>query len=240
MSVHQLLSFEAPPLQGWPRLQAWLVDRIKRAALRQLHASRGGELLLLRMYLIGEEATEKTLQHELMPTPPQWLERQVQQHLREEQGHSEAFAAAMRERGVEPQAPLLPDRLSQAKIRRWQQIAQAHGPQFQQGLLVSAYAIGLCAEQMAERVLARHCAVIAADHPLRPLLAGVLNDERKHVRLCQRTLNRIVRPEEQAQLQRLLAEARAVDRAWGVSGALAMYLAGCVLRLRGWLGERRA
>lgn len=238
MSVHQILIFEAPPRHGWPRLQAWLVDRIKRAALRQLHATRAGELLLLRIYLIGEEATEKTLQHELMPTPPEWLERQVQQHLREEQGHSEAFAAAMRARGVEPPAQLLPDRLSQAKIQRWQRIAQAYAPHFSQGLLVSAYAIGLCAEQMAERVLARHCAVLASEHSLYPLLAGVLNDERKHVRLCQRTLNRIVRPEEQAQLQRMLAEARDVDRAWGVSGALAMYLAGVGLRLRALLGWR--
>ncbi len=232
MSVHQILSFEAPPQHGWPRLQSWLVDRVKRAALRQLHASRAGELLLLRIYLIGEEATEKTLQHELMPTPPEWLERQVQQHLQEEQGHSEAFAAAMRARGVEPQTPLLPDRLSQAKIRRWHDIAQAYAPQFGQGLLVSAYVIGLCAEQMAERVLARHCKVLAVEHPLYPLLTRVLSDERKHVRLCQRTLNRIVRPEEQPQLQRMLAEARAVDRAWGVSGALAMYLAGIGLRLR--------
>jgi hypothetical protein len=33
-------------------------------------------------------------------------------------------------------------------------------------------------------------------------------------------------------LQRMLAEARAVDRAFGVSGALGMYLAGVGLRLR--------
>lgn len=239
MSVHQIHMFETPRQYGWPRLQSWLVDRIKRAALRQLHASRAGELLLLRIYLIGEEATEKTLQHELMPTPPEWLERQVKQHLREEQGHCDAFAGAMRARGVEPQQPLLPDRISQAKIRRWHTIAQAYAGQFEQGLLVSAYAIGLCAEQMAERVLTRHCAVLAAEHPLYPLLVSVLGDERKHVRLCQRTLNRIVRPEEQSQLQRMLAEVRAVDRAWGVSGALVMYLAGIALRVRASLRRHR-
>ena len=232
MTVVHLAAFAAPRLCGWPRLQAWLVDRIKRAALRQLHASRAGELLLLRVYLIGEEATEKTLQHELMPTAPAWLQRQVDQHLREEQEHSELFAAAMRERGMQPPAELRPDWLSRAKIGRWQRIARRHAPHFQQGVLVPAYAIGLCAEQMAERVLNRHCAVLPADHPLQPLLARVLHDEGKHVRLCMRTLSLSVSEAEMPHLQRLLAEARAVDRSFGVSGAVGMYLAGAWLRLR--------
>jgi len=232
MTVAHMASLAAPQLRGWPSLQAWLVDRIKRAALRQLHASRAGELLLLRVYLIGEEATEKTLQQELMPSAPAWLERQVAQHLREEQAHSELFIAALRERGARPPAALRPDWLSRAKIRAWQRIARRHAPHFQQGVLVSAYAIGLCAEQMAERVLSRHCAVLAPEHPLQPLLTRVLQDERKHVRLCTRTLERSVSPAEMPQLQRLLAEARSVDRAFGVSSALGMYLAGVGLRLR--------
>ena len=232
MTVVHLAAFAAPRLGGWPRLQAWLVDRVKREALRQLHASRAGELLLLRVYLIGEEATEKTLQHELMPTAPAWLQRQVDQHLREEQEHSELFAAAMRERGMQPPAELRPDWLSRAKIGRWQRIARRHAPHFQQGVLVPAYAIGLCAEQMAERVLSRHCSVLPADHPLQPLLARVLHDEGKHVRLCMRTLSLSVSEAEMPHLQRLLAEARAVDRSFGVSGAVGMYLAGVWLRLR--------
>lgn len=232
MTVVHLAAFAAPRLRGWPRLQAWLVDRVKREALRQLHASRAGELLLLRVYLIGEEATEKTLQHELMPTAPAWLQRQVDQHLREEQEHSELFAAAMRERGMQPPAELRPDWLSRAKIGRWQRIARRHAPHFQQGVLVPAYAIGLCAEQMAERVLSRHRAVLPADHPLQPLLARVLHDEGKHVRLCMRTLSLSVSEAEMPHLQHLLAEARAVDRSFGVSGAVGMYLAGVWLRLR--------
>ena len=232
MTVVHLAAFAAPRLRGWPRLQAWLVDCVKRAALRQLHASRAGELLLLRVYLIGEEATEKTLQHELMPAAPAWLQRQVDQHLREEQEHSELFAAAMRERGMQPPAELRPDWLSRAKIGRWQRIARRHAPHFQQGVLVPAYAIGLCAEQMAERVLTRHRAVLPADHPLQPLLARVLHDEGKHVRLCMRTLSLSVSDAEMPHLQRLLAEARAVDRSFGVSGAVGMYLAGVWLRLR--------
>ena len=146
--------------------------------------------------------------------------------------HSELFAAAMRERGMQPPAELRPDWLSRAKIGRWQRIARRHAPHFQQGVLVPAYAIGLCAEQMAERVLRRHCAVLPADPPLQPLLARVLHDEGKHVRLCMRTLSLSVSEAEMPHLQRLLAEARAVDRSFGVSGAVGMYLAGVWLRLR--------
>ena len=122
--------------------------------------------------------------------------------------------------------------LSRTKIGRWQRIARRHAPHFQQGVLVPAYAIGLCAEQMAERVLSRHRAVLPADHPLQPLLARVLHDEGKHVRLCMRTLSLSVSEAEMPHLQRLLAEARAVDRSFGVSGAVGMYLAGVWLRLR--------
>ena len=47
-----------------------------------------------------------------------------------------------------------------------------------------------------------------------------------------RTLSLSVSEAEMPHLQRLLAEARAVDRSFGVSGAVGMYLAGVWLRLR--------
>lgn len=64
------------------------------------------------------------------------------------------------------------------------------------------------------------------------LVDRVLHDEGKHVRLCMRTLSLSVSEAEMPHLQRLLAEARAVDRSFGVSGAVGMYLAGVWLRLR--------
>ena len=60
----------------------------------------------------------------------------------------------------------------------------------------------------------------------------MLHDEDKHVRLCRATLQRAVRPAEQAALAALLAEVRAIDRGWGVRGALWMYVAGLAYRLR--------
>jgi hypothetical protein len=84
-------------------------------------------------------------------------------------------------------------------------------------------------------VLRRHQAVLseqAHDHPLRPLIDRVLVDEERHVRLCAHTLARLVAPHEQPALARLLTEVRAVDRAWGLTSALGLWLAGVALRLR--------
>lgn len=69
-----------PPLRGSPAMQARWVDTIKRAALRQLHASVAGERLPLRIYLTGEEAGEIALQSDLLGQPPAWLARQMEQH----------------------------------------------------------------------------------------------------------------------------------------------------------------
>jgi len=249
--------------RGWARVQAVLVDRIKRAALRRLHASTAGEILLLRMYLIGEESTEQALQDDWMPTDaPQWLSRQSAQHLAEERLHVLAFADAIAQRGgttrntargaaspdvvgavnevtgangtAAAATQSEPDWLSRRKIARWKRLGQRHAPHFSHGVLVPAYAIGLCAEQMGVRVLRRHCDTIGAEHPLHPLLAGVLDDESRHVRLCMHTLKRIVTQEELPRLEALLQEIRRIERGFGISGSIGMYLAGwaCVWKSR--------
>ncbi|ALM86109.1 hypothetical protein [Bordetella sp. N] len=247
----------APVPKGWARVQAALVDRIKRAALRRLHASNAGEILLLRMYLIGEESTEQALQDDFVPgDAPGWLARQAAQHLAEEREHVQAFAAAIAQRSVAvgdgqrgagdaaadaadanaagQSAPGAsePDWLSRRKIARWKRLAQRHAPHFSQGVLVPAYAIGLCAEQMGVRVLRRHCDTIGTTHPLHPLLAGVLEDESRHVRLCMHTLKRTVTADELPRLEALLREIRGIERGFGISGSIGMYIAGWMCALR--------
>ncbi|NBF04102.1 hypothetical protein GV819_17590 [Pseudomonas sp. Fl5BN2] len=217
-----------PKAQGLGAVQARLVDRIKRAALQRLHRSPRGERLLLRMYLAGEDATERALLEQLLPQSPSWLERQVEQHLADERRHVAMFAEALQLLGDDGAIRLQPDWLSRRKILRWQRLARRYAAHFEHGLLVPAYATGLCAEQMAERVLSRHCAVIGAGHGLYPLLSRVLNDEKAHVRLCENTLRRIVAPHETVHLAPLLKDIRRVDASFGVTGALAMYLAGWV------------
>lgn len=219
----------APRPEGLRALQANLVDRIKRAAVARLHRSPRGERMLLRMYLIGEDATERALLDELMPQSPPWLDRVVTQHLADEQRHVKLFTEALQATGGKVTTELKPDWLSRQKINHWQRLAHQYAPHFQHGLLVPAYATGLCAEQMAERVLGRHCAVIGADHAMYPLLSGVLADEKAHVRLCKTTLRRIVAPEEVPQLVRLIKEIRRVESSFGISGALVMYVASWIL-----------
>ena len=249
-ALPQPAGLAAPLLRGWPALQARLVNRIKSAALRHLHASAAGERLLLRLYLLGEECTEIALPSELLGEPPAWLARQMAHHLADERHHAALFAAALAAHGEPAPERLAPagapasapasapagapaqlDSLSRRKIAQWRALAQRNGTRFSAGLLVPAFAICLCTEQMASRVLQRHCKVIGTTHPLYPLLSGVLRDEDRHVRLCTQTLARLVTPAEQASLALLLEEIRAIDRAWGISGALALYGAGIASRL---------
>ncbi|SEQ68168.1 hypothetical protein SAMN03080615_02352 [Amphritea atlantica] len=227
---------DPPVLYGWLRLQAQWVNAIKRAALRQLHASHAGERLLLRIYLIGEDATEIALQQELLSEPPDWIVRQMEQHLNEERQHVRAFAAALEERGetTVAQSTAQPDWLSRRKIAQWHAIAHRYESSFKSRLLVPAFAIGLCAEQMATRVLERHIRLlqqISPSHPLLPLLVRVLSDEGRHVQMCSGALIRLVEPHEQGTLQKMLAEIRAVDRSWSVTGALGLLSVGLLLRL---------
>ncbi|WP_231655242.1 hypothetical protein [Pseudomonas californiensis] len=218
-----------PQVRGLRSLQVRAVDRIKRSALQKLHRSRRGERLLLRMYLAGEDATERTLLEDLLPQSPAWLERQVERHLADERRHVALFAQALYALGDKEAPRLEPDWLSKRKIMRWQRLAHKYAPRFEHGLLVPAYATGLCAEQMAERVLRRHCSVIGAQHTMYPLLSQVLGDEKAHIRLCENTLQRIVAPHEAPQLALLLKDIRAIDASFGVTGALAMYVAGLML-----------
>ena len=232
-SVQQVSAMDATARKGWPILQQKWVDRIKRAALRHLHASAAGEALVLRIYLCGEEATELTIPPGLDTAAaacPDWLRRQIEHHLEEEKGHARAFAAALAERGASA-AGLRPDLISRWKIARWHAISHRYHGQFGAGPLVAAYAVGLCAEQMACRVLQRHCEVLDTRNPLYPLLTRVLGDEQRHVRLCRATLMRLTAPDEGATLARLMAELRRVEWSFAVTAALGMYVAALGIRL---------
>ena len=232
MEAAPLACLDEPAARGLARLRAWLVDRLKRRALKHLHRTRSGELLVLRMCLIAERATEATLHEDLAPQAPDWLQKQIAWHLAEEQTHVRLFADEITKRGAPVDLSAKPDWISARKIARWRALALRYAPRFQAGVLVPTYAVGMCAEQMATRVVKRHVETIGDAHPLAPVLHQVLHDEDKHVRLCRATLQRAVRPAEQAALAALLAEVRAIDRGWGVRGALWMYAAGLAYRLR--------
>ncbi len=223
-------AFTRSEARGFTALQARLVDRIKRAAIRHLHASASGERLLLRMYLDAEEASLGILREQLRQKPPGWLARQIRQHLAEEQIHTTLFGAALDAKGGRSRSALTPPGLSRRKLARWHQLANQHAHCFAHGALVPAYATTMCAEQMAARILHRHCETIGSAHALHALFATILADENRHVRLCAHTLQRLVAPHEMASLATLLAEVRKIEAAFGISGALALYVAGLIGR----------
>ena len=217
-------------------LQARLVDRIKRAATRQLHASPGGERLMLRIYHAGEEASQQLFHKEIITGAPPWLQRQLRQHQAEEEGHTKLFADALAAHGAARGTGLSPTGLSQRKIARWTRLRDKHAAHFGNGSVVTLYAILMCAEQMAMRIMDRHCDTIGAGHPLFPLFSRVLADEVRHVRLCAHTLQRLVAEHEAAPLVALLADIRSIETRFGVTGALGMYAAGLAYRALAALG----
>jgi len=228
-----------PAMRGWPALQAWLVDRIKRRALRHLHASALGERLLLSMYLDAEEASLDILRSQLhLNGEDGQMTRQITQHLEEEGIHTALYAAALDARGSRLSSHRIPAGLSRRKLNRWGRVARKHAPSFAHGSLVLSYATVLCAEQMAVRILQRHCETIGAGHALYPVFSHVLADERRHVRLCAHTLHRLVAPAEMPCLARVLAEVRKIETGFGISGAIALYAAGLALRIVPGSGPR--
>jgi hypothetical protein len=196
-----------------------------------LHATPAGEILVLRAYLAGEVATELELHADFAAHAPAWLQRQIAHHLMEEHQHAAAFAAALGDRGACAQAQP-PDFITRWKIRQLRRLAQRYGARFSNATVAAVFVISLCAEQMACRVLERHCSLLGPGHPMYPLLAGVLADEQRHVRLCSQTLLRLIPPHERGLMSAMLSQARKLDRAFGITGALAMYCASRWLRLR--------
>jgi len=223
---------DEPVRCGFASVQAYFVDRIKRVAIRLLHRSVRGECWMLRMCFIAEVTTECTLHEDWTGQTPDWLVPLIAQHLEDEQHHAAAFAKALQARGASAPETSAPDWLSRRKIFQWRNLAHRYAPCFAHDLLVPTYAIGMCAEQMAMRVLARHCEVIGDGHAMYSLFSRVLTDEARHVQLCRNVLLRLVAPAEARQLAALLREIRAIDAGFGVTGALIMYAVGWFYWLR--------
>ncbi len=233
----QASSLAPPLLRGWPGAagRAGAPREARRAAPAACQPR--GRALLLRLYLVGEESSEQALQRELRAAAPDWLERQLDQHLADEQLHARLFAEAIAERGGRARAGAIdgeqprPDWFSRRKLARWQALIRRHAPHFAHGGLVPAYAIGLAAEQMASRILERHCAPIGPAHALHPLLARVWADEQRHDAAVQPHAAALRGAARAARLAQLMDEVRAIERGFGITGALGMWCAGAALRL---------
>ena len=211
------------------QLQARLVDTIKRAAITRLQRQRRGEALLLTVYLWGEEATEmKLLESALSNTSEPWLRAHVERHLADEARHAQLLRERLRALNAEPKKAARVDPLSARKLARLERLVRDRAVQFKAGLSITIFVAAEQMEAMAVRVLTRHleCLDRPEDEPTHLLLGEILNDEARHHRGCAAVLDRLVLPNEREALQKLRAEVLHIERAWGMTGAVAMWLAG--------------
>ena len=103
--------------------------------------------------------------------PPDWLAPRIEQHLADERRHAAAFADAARARRRAVGCTARFRLVEPAQDHAMAPACAAPCAAFRKACSCRPGATGLCAEQMAMRVLARHCATIGDAHPLYPLLA---------------------------------------------------------------------
>ncbi len=234
---------------GVAELQATLVDDIKRRALRALHRTARGEALVLRTYLWAEELAEGEVLDETAAGAPPWLARQLERHAADEKRHAVLLRQRLDQLGQTgaPMGPALPgaDALCRSKLDRLRALAAAYAPRFRSPV-VPLLAVACGMEKLGVRVLTRHLAVLAEveepgrPHPTATLLRRIVVEERGHVAGCERALAKLVEPDELPLLAELRGKIEAVDRAWGVTGALTFLALGGWFRLRGAFDLRPA
>ncbi len=233
----------------WRRFQGAAVHRVKRAAVAQLHHSVEGEALLLRVYLAGEEYAENdALLGRLRALGPSWLSEGMERHLADERRHAALLRARLVELGVDPEMRLPGgmDDLEARKLRRLRALVTDRARDFEAGERVPLLAVAARMEAMSVRIFLRHLTVLEAWerasgtlHPTAGLLRGVVQDELRHVRGCERALERLVKPREREALGKLNSDIEAIERSGATTGAVALWAVGVALRLR-QVGARRS
>jgi hypothetical protein len=216
----------------------WLLEKTKRPALRALHRTRDGEALLVRLYLEAERHAEQAAPWEpMLAGAPRWLAAWLDLHRADERRHAALFAGRLHaltgESGDGARGGF--DAVSRRKLAALHQLVIRFAPQFAAGALVPALAAAWRMEEMGVRVFARHVDVLAAarpDAPLLPVLETVLADERRHARACRRSVERLVRPDEQIVLASLVEQIDRIERRLGVLGALLLLASGGLLWMR--------
>jgi hypothetical protein len=240
------------PRATWARrAQASLVDVIKRRALAALHATTRGEVLLLDIYLWAEEGAEHAALRDAMSAdPPPWLAAQVARHLGDEAYHAVLLRERLRQLGAAPASREI-DVVSRWKLRALERLGRASASDFRLGLTVPLFAVAYRMEAMGLRVLERHLAVLerveqrtGRPDETREVLLRIASDERHHVEACARALLRLTDDDEHPRLAAVLARIDAVERAFGICGAVGLWLAGLFFRLadarRGASGASRS
>jgi uncharacterized radical SAM superfamily Fe-S cluster-containing enzyme len=224
------------------KIQASIVDAVKRRALRTLHSTRAGEVLMLRLYLWAEETSEsEALERVAASTPAAWLREQLVRHRDDEQRHAVLFRARLEAFGASSSAlGGHADRLARGRLKRLERLGSAAAASFREGGAVPLLAIVERMEAMGVRVMHRHVDVLErleaegrGSPQTRALLEAVLTDERGHLSKCARALEKLVASDERPALEALRERIDAVERSFGVSEALGLFALAQALKARG-------
>lgn len=225
------------PGRSWAMASRWLLERVKRPALRLLHRTRAGEAVLVRIYLFAEEHAERAvLLDDVVLGAPAWLSRWLSVHREEEARHAQLFRHHLRELGVTPKdAAGRIDPVSRYKLWRLLRLVRASAGRFDQGALVPALIVAGVMEEMGARVFARHVEVLqarGAPSPLLEILRTALADERRHARACARSVEKLTWPSERDAAADVYRRAHRIERQFGVTGALLLLFTGAFLCIR--------
>lgn len=211
------------------------LEAVKRPAISNLHRSARGEALLLRMYLEAEEQEEQAVLLDASAAEmPSWLAKWLELHRADEQRHAALLRARLRQvMGGDVDATGRLDPVSRWKMRRLFRLADERATRFEQGLVVPLLAITWRMERMAVRVFERHIDVLEREGSTSPtfdLLRQLVKDEKRHAVAMDRSLRRLVTPDESNDLHLLVTKIDGIERAFGISGAVGMLAMGMMYR----------
>ena len=207
-------------------LQRSAVDSIKRHALVMSVRSPRAQRQILTEYLWSEEGAESTALGRVSEAAPAWLGKLVDRQLADEQRHAQLLRDRLLELGTAT-ATHPPPALARAKLWWLERACTKYMTAFAAGPIVVVLAAAAQLEATGVRVFARHLAVLedlVPDDPTTAVVRSILADEKRHAKSCAAALDRLVSPAERALLVELRERVATIDRAFGITLALAYWV----------------
>jgi hypothetical protein len=207
-------------------LQRQAVDSIKRHALAMSVRSPRAQRQILTEYLWSEEGAESTALGRVNGDAPSWLGKLVSRQLEDEQRHAQLLRDRLAELGT-ADATRPPPALARAKLWWLERACAQYMTAFEAGPIVVVLAAAAQLEATGVRVFSRHLGVLeqlAPDDRTTSVVRSILSDEKRHAKSCAAALDRLVLDSERDQLAALRERVAMIDRAFGVTLALAYWM----------------
>ena len=214
-------------------LQRQAVDSIKRHALTLSVRSPRAQRQILTEYLWSEEGAEATALGRVGTGAPPWLGKLITHQLEDEQRHARLLRDRLVTLGSAGTRP--PPSLARAKLWWLERACAPDLTAFAAGPVVVVLAAAAQLEATGVRVFSRHLGVLeqlAPDDPPPAVVRSILSDEKRHAKSCSAALDRLVTDAERDQLAALRERVATIDRAFGVTLALAYWILIAQLALR--------